>query len=72
MMLLIKSLFYNSSIEKTYRIFWIYRNLQLLFSFIKRVRESHVLLHNLLVQLFSGKHKMAFDGDWGVTIDIFR
>ena len=30
------------------------------FKFKKRVGESHVLLHNMLVELFKGKHKTAF------------
>ena len=30
------------------------------FNFKKRVGESHVLLHNMLVELFKGKHKTAF------------
>ena len=30
------------------------------FNFKKRVSESHVLLHNMLVELFKGKHKSAF------------
>ena len=30
------------------------------FNFKKRVGESHALLHNMLVELFKGKHKMAF------------
>ena len=30
------------------------------FNFRKRVGESHVLLHNMLVELFKGKHKTAF------------
>ena len=29
-------------------------------NFKKRVGESHVLLHNMLVELFKGKHKTAF------------
>ena len=31
-------------------------------NFKKRVGESHVLLHNLLVELFKCRHKMAFAG----------
>ena len=30
------------------------------FNFKKCVDESHVLLHNMLVELFKGKHKTAF------------
>ena len=30
------------------------------FNFKKRVGESHVLLHNMLVELFKGKPKTAF------------
>ena len=30
------------------------------FNFKKRVGESHVLLYNMLVELFKGKHKSAF------------
>ena len=30
------------------------------FNFKKRVGESHVLLHNMLVELFKGKHETAF------------
>ena len=30
------------------------------FNFKKRVGESHVLRHNMLVELFKGKHKMVF------------
>ena len=30
------------------------------FNFKKRVGESHVLLHNMLVELIKGKHKTAF------------
>ena len=30
------------------------------FNFKKRVGESHVLLHNMLVELFKRKHKSAF------------
>ena len=29
------------------------------FNFKQRVGESHVLLHNMLVELFKGKHKTA-------------
>ena len=35
------------------------------FNFKKRVGESHVLLHNLRVELFKCKHKMAFAGGGG-------
>ena len=30
------------------------------FTFKKRVGESHVLRHNIVVELFKGKHKTAF------------
>ena len=30
------------------------------FNFKKRVGESHVLRHNMVVELFKGKHKTAF------------
>ena len=30
------------------------------FNFKKRVGECHVLLYNMLVELFKGKHKTAF------------
>ena len=30
------------------------------FNVKKRVGKSHVLLHNMLVELFKGKHKTAF------------
>ena len=30
------------------------------FNFKKRVGEIHVLLHNMIVELFKGKHKTAF------------
>ena len=30
------------------------------FNFKKRVGESHVMLHNMLIELFQGKHKTAF------------
>ena len=33
------------------------------FNFKKRVGESHVLQHNMVVELFKGKHKMDFE--WG-------
>ena len=35
------------------------------FNFKKRIGESHVLLHNLHVELFKCKHKMAFEGGSG-------
>ena len=58
-----KSLF-CSGIKKT-----LYRNnfldlekysLKQSFNFKKRVGESHVLLHNMVIELFKGKHKTAF------------
>ena len=65
MIVLFKSVFYNN-IEKS-----IYLNnfldlqknsLKQSFNFKKRVSESHVLLHNVLVELFKCGHKMAFAG----------
>ena len=35
-------------------------SLKQLFNFKKRVGDSHALLHNMLVELFRGKHKTAF------------
>ena len=35
-------------------------SLKQLFNFKKRVGKSHVLLHNMLVELFKGKHKTVF------------
>ena len=35
-------------------------SLKQLFNFKKHVSKSHVLLHNMLIELLQGKHKMAF------------
>ena len=52
-----------SGIKKTYRNNFLdleKYSLKQSFNFKKRVGESHVLLHNMLVELFKGKHKTAF------------
>ena len=57
-----KSLF-CSGIKKTYRNNFLdleKYNLKQSFNFKKRVGESHVLLRNMLVELFKGKHKTVF------------
>ena len=57
-----KSLF-CSGIKKTYRNNFLNLekySLKQSFNFKKRVGESHVLLHNMLLELFKGKHKTAF------------
>ena len=58
-----KSLF-SSGIKKTpYRNNFLHLekySLKQSFNFKMRVGESHVLLHNMLVELFKGKHKSAF------------
>ena len=56
----IKSLF---CIKKTYRNNFLdleKYSLKQSFNFKKRVGKSHVLLHNMLVELFKGKHETAF------------
>ena len=62
MISLFKRLF-CSGIKKTYRNnFWDLEkySLKQSFNFKKRVGESHVLLHNMLLELFKSKHKTAF------------
>ena len=59
-----KSLF-CSGIKKTYRNNFLDLEKYSLkqsfkFNFKKRVGESHVMLHNMLVELLKGKHKTAF------------
>ena len=57
-----KSLF-CCGIKKTYRNNFLdleKYSLKQSFNFKKRVGESHVLLHNMLAELFKGKHKTAF------------
>ena len=52
-----------SCIKKTYRNNFLdleKYSLKQSFNFKKRVGESHALLHNMLVELFNGKHKTAF------------
>ena len=58
-----KSLFYSSIKKTSYRNNFLdleKYSLKQSFNFKKRVGESHVLLHNILVELFKGKHKTAF------------
>ena len=57
-----KSLFCNGIKKTSYRNFFDLEkySLKQSFNFKKRVGESHVLLHNMLVELFKGKHKTAF------------
>ena len=57
-----KSLF-CSGIKKMYRNNFLdleKYSLKQSFNFKKRVGESHVLLHNMVVELFKGKYKTAF------------
>ena len=57
-----KSLF-CSGFKKTYRNNFLdleKYSLKQSINFKKRFGESHVLLHNTLVELFKGKHKTAF------------
>ena len=55
-----KSLF-CSGIKKTYNFLDSEKySLKQSFNFKKRVGERHVLLHNMLVELFKGKHKTVF------------
>ena len=68
MLLLSQSLFYSSIENLLYRnnLFDLSKNSwKQSFNFKKRVGESHVLLRNLLVELFKCKHKMAFAGGSG-------
>ena len=65
MIVLFKNVFYNSIEMLMYRnnvLDLQKKNLKQSFNFKKRVGESHVLLHNLRVELFKCKHKMAFAG----------
>ena len=58
-----KSLFYSGIKKTSYRNNFLdleKYSLKQSFNFKKRVGESHVLLHNMLVELFKGKHKTAF------------
>ena len=58
-----KSLFCTGIIKTSYRNNFLdleKYSLKQSFNFKKRVGESHVLLHNMLVELFKGKHKTAF------------
>ena len=68
MLLLFKSLFYSSIENSPHRnnLFDLtYNSSKQSFNFKKRVGESHVLLRNLLAELFKCKHKMAFAGGGG-------
>ena len=68
MIVLFKSVFYNSIEMSMYRNNFLdlqKNSLEQSFNFKKRVGESHVLLHNLCVELFKCKHKMAFAGGSG-------
>ena len=63
MIVLCKSVFYNNIEKSMYRNNFLdlqKNSLKQSFNFKKRVGESHVLLHNLLVELFKCRHKMAF------------
>ena len=58
-----KSLFYSSIKKTSYRNNFLdleKYSLKQSFNFKKRVGESHVVRHNMLVELFKGKHKTAF------------
>ena len=62
-----ESAFYNSIEMSMYRNNFLdlqKNSLKQSFNFKKRVGESHVLLHNLHVELFKCKHKMAFAGGY--------
>ena len=49
-----KTLYHNNFLDlEKYR-------LKQLFNFKKCIGKSHVLLHNMVVELFKGKHKTAF------------
>ena len=61
-----KSLFCNGIKKTSYRNNFLdleKYSLKQSFNFKKRVGESHVLLHNMLVELFKGKQKRHFE--WG-------
>ena len=63
MISLFKSLFYGSSKKTSLRNNFLdleKYSLKQSFNFKKRVGESHVLLHNMLVESFKGKHKTVF------------
>ena len=63
MMVLFKSVFYYNIEKSMYRNNFLdlqKNSLKQSFNFKKRVGESHVLLHNLLVELFKCGYKMAF------------
>ena len=67
MIVLFKSVFYNNIENSMHRnnLLDLQKNSlkqSFKFNFKKRVGESHVLLHNLLVELFKCRHKMAFAG----------
>ena len=67
MIVLFKSVFYNNIEKSMYRNNFLdlqKNSLKQSFNFKKRVCESHVLLHNLLVELFKCGHKMAFAGGY--------
>ena len=67
MIVLFESAFYNSIEMSMYRNNFLdlqKNSLKRSFNFKKRVGESHVLLHNLRVELFKYKHKMAFAGEY--------
>ena len=58
-----KSLFYSSNKKTSHRNNFLdleKYSLKQSFNFKKRVGESHVLLHNMVVESFKGKHKTAF------------
>ena len=68
MIVLFKSVFYNNIEKSMYRNNFLdlqKNSLKQSFNFKKRVGESHLLLHNLLVELFKCGHKMAFAGGGG-------
>ena len=65
MFMILHSKAYSIAVVKRRRIVIIFWNLEKYslkqsFNFKKRVGESHVLLHNMLVESFKGKHKAAF------------
>ena len=60
MFMILHSKAYSIAVVKRRRIVAEKYNLKQSFNFKKRVGESHVLLHNMLVESFKGKHKTAF------------
>ena len=65
MIVLFKSVFYNNIEKSMYcnNFLDLQKNsLKQSFNFKKRVGESHVLLDNVLEELFKCGHKMAFAG----------